>query len=70
VATRRAAGTGGGVAVPSLSGLPLRAAIRTLEALDLGVEVSGTGRVSTQVPGAGRVIERGAKVRLTLAPAG
>jgi cell division protein FtsI (penicillin-binding protein 3) len=53
-----------------LTGLPLRAAIRTLEALDLGVEVTGTGRVTTQAPPAGRVVERGARVRLTLAPAG
>jgi beta-lactam-binding protein with PASTA domain len=58
------------VAVPVLTGLPLRAAIRTLEALDLGVEVSGTGHVASQVPAAGLVVERGARVRLTLAPAG
>ena len=70
VATRRAAGWGGGVAVPVLTGLPLRAAIRSLEALDLGAEVSGTGRVTGQVPAPGRVVERGARVRLTLAPAG
>ena len=70
VAARRLAGSAGGVAVPILTGLPLRAAIRTLEALDLGAEVTGTGRVTTQAPPAGRVVERGARVRLTLAPAG
>jgi len=46
VAARRFAGSTGGVAVPALTGLPLRAAIRTLEGLDLGVEVTGTGRVA------------------------
>jgi beta-lactam-binding protein with PASTA domain len=70
VATRRAAGHGGGVVVPALSGLPVRAAIRTLEGLDLGAEVSGSGRVTAQAPSPGRVVERGARVRLTLAPAG
>lgn len=70
LATRRLAGTTGGIAVPVLTGLPLRAAIRALEALDLGADVSGTGRVATQLPPPGRVVERGAKVRLTLAPAG
>jgi cell division protein FtsI (penicillin-binding protein 3) len=58
------------VAVPALAGLPARAAIRALEALDLGAELSGTGRVSAQSPGPGRVVERGARVRITLAPAG
>jgi cell division protein FtsI (penicillin-binding protein 3) len=70
VAARRFAGSSGGVAVPALTGLPLRAAIRTLEALDLGADVTGTGRVAGQSPPPGRVVERGAKVRLTLAPAG
>ncbi len=70
LAARRAAGTTGGVAVPALSGLPVRAAIRTLEALDLGAEVTGSGRVTGQVPPPGRVVERGARVKLVLAPAG
>lgn len=70
VAARRLAGSSGGVAVPVLTGLPLRAAIRTLEALDLGADISGTGRVATQVPPPGRVVARGARVRLRLAPAG
>ena len=70
VATRRAAATSGGVAIPSLAGLPARAAIRTLEAVDLGAEVVGTGRVVAQSPPAGRVVERGARVKLTLVPAG
>jgi len=70
VASRRPGGSTGGVAVPALAGLPARAAIRTLEALDLAAEVVGSGRVATQSPPAGRVVERGARVRLTLAPAG
>jgi cell division protein FtsI (penicillin-binding protein 3) len=70
VAARRSAGTTGGVAVPSLSGLPARAAVRTLEALDLGAELSGSGHVTDQSPPPGRVVERGARVRLTLSPSG
>jgi len=71
VAARRASGTtGGGVAVPALAGLPARAAVRTLEALDLGAEVTGSGRVTRQSPPPGRVVERGARVKLTLSPAG
>ena len=70
VATRRTSDKAGGVAVPALGGLPMRAAVRTLEALDLGVEVTGTGRVTGQSPPPGRVLDRGARVKLTLAPAG
>lgn len=70
VAARRQAGSTGGVAVPELAGLPARSAIRTLEALDLGAEVVGSGRVLLQSPPPGRVVARGAKVRITLAPAG
>ncbi|MBK9516422.1 MAG: transpeptidase family protein [Anaeromyxobacter sp.] len=70
VAARRLAGSTGGVAVPALAGLPVRAALRTLEALDLGAEVTGSGRVTRQSPPPGRVVARGARIRLTLAPAG
>jgi len=70
VATRRTSDRAGGVAVPALGGLPMRAAVRTLEALDLGVELRGTGRVTGQSPPPGRVVERGVRVKLTLAPAG
>jgi cell division protein FtsI (penicillin-binding protein 3) len=70
VVTRRFAGGSGGVAVPSLTGLPARTAIRTLEALDLGADLSGSGRVISQAPAPGRVVERGARVRITLAPPG
>jgi cell division protein FtsI (penicillin-binding protein 3) len=58
----------GGVAVPALAGLPARAALRTLEALELLGEVNGTGRVLSQSPRPGQVLERGERVRLVLAP--
>jgi cell division protein FtsI (penicillin-binding protein 3) len=61
---------GGRVAVPQLAGLPARTALRTLEALDLGAELRGTGRVVQQLPPAGREVPRGARVRMTLAPPG
>jgi cell division protein FtsI (penicillin-binding protein 3) len=60
----------GGVAVPSLAGLPARAALRRLEGLDLGADLAGSGRVVSQSPTAGKVVERGTRVRMTLAPAG
>jgi cell division protein FtsI (penicillin-binding protein 3) len=61
---------GGAVSVPSLAGLPARAAIRTLEAAELGVELDGSGRVVWQSPAAGRRVEPGTRVRMRLAPAG
>jgi cell division protein FtsI (penicillin-binding protein 3) len=61
---------GEGVAVPSLAGLPARAAVRTLERLDLAAELDGSGRVVGQWPAAGRVVEPGTRVRMRLAPAG
>jgi cell division protein FtsI (penicillin-binding protein 3) len=70
VASRRAASASGGVTVPSLTGLPARAAVRTLEALDLGTDLRGSGRVASQSPPPGRVVQRGARVRVTLAPPG
>lgn len=60
----------GGVAVPSLAGMPARAAIRALEALDLAPDLAGSGRVVGQAPAAGRVVARGTRVRMTLRPAG
>jgi cell division protein FtsI (penicillin-binding protein 3) len=70
-ADRRAArAAGGGVAVPLLSGLPARTAIRRLEEASLGAEIAGSGRVVSQSPPAGKVVARGTRVRMTLAPAG
>jgi cell division protein FtsI (penicillin-binding protein 3) len=66
--TRRA--PPGSVAVPSLAGLPARAAVRTLEALDLSADLDGSGRVVRQSPPPGRVVARGSRVRMTLQPAG
>jgi beta-lactam-binding protein with PASTA domain len=60
----------GSVAVPALAGLPMRAAIRRLEELDLAPEPSGSGRVVGQTPAPGKVVARGSRVRVTLAPAG
>jgi cell division protein FtsI (penicillin-binding protein 3) len=70
-ADRRAArAPGGGIAVPSLAGLPARAAVRRLEEADLAAELAGSGRVVAQTPAAGKVVARGTRVRMTLAPAG
>jgi cell division protein FtsI (penicillin-binding protein 3) len=60
----------GSVAVPSLAGLPARAAVRTLEAVDLSPDLDGSGRVVRQSPPPGRVVARGTRVRMTLQPAG
>jgi cell division protein FtsI (penicillin-binding protein 3) len=60
----------GGVAVPALEGLSARAALRRLESLDLAADLEGSGRVTRQHPAPGRLVERGARVRLTLSPAG
>jgi cell division protein FtsI (penicillin-binding protein 3) len=60
----------GAVAVPSVEGLPARAALRLLEASDLSADVRGSGRVAGQVPRPGQVVERGTRVRLQLAPPG
>ncbi|HEU4385954.1 MAG TPA: penicillin-binding transpeptidase domain-containing protein [Anaeromyxobacteraceae bacterium] len=59
---------GSGVAVPSLEGLSARTALRALEAVDLGADLEGSGRVTRQSPRPGEVVERGARVQLTLAP--
>jgi len=59
-----------GVSVPSLEGLPARAALRLLEACDLVAELRGSGRVTGQAPRAGQVVARGSRVRLVLGPPG
>jgi cell division protein FtsI (penicillin-binding protein 3) len=65
------AGAGAGeVPVPSLAGLPARAAIRLLESQGLLADIDGSGRVTAQSPAAGRRVDRGSRVRLTLAPPG
>ncbi|HYG69124.1 MAG TPA: penicillin-binding transpeptidase domain-containing protein [Anaeromyxobacteraceae bacterium] len=58
------------VAVPSLAGLPARAAIRELERRELVPDLAGQGRVNAQTPPAGRVVTRGTRVRITLTPPG
>jgi cell division protein FtsI (penicillin-binding protein 3) len=56
--------------VPTLAGLPARGAIRLLERADLAPEVTGAGRVVSQSPAPGKVVDRGTRVRMRLAPAG
>jgi cell division protein FtsI (penicillin-binding protein 3) len=58
------------VQVPTLAGLPARSAIRLLESQGLLADVDGSGRVTGQSPPAGRLVDRGSRVRLTLAPPG
>jgi cell division protein FtsI (penicillin-binding protein 3) len=70
VAVEASRPAGLGVAVPRLAGLPARAAIRSLEALQLSAELDGSGKVVAQEPPAGRVVGRGTRVRMRLAPAG
>lgn len=60
----------GRIAVPSLGGLPARAAIKRLEESGLAPEIAGSGRVVSQSPPPGRIVERGSRVRMTLAPPG
>jgi cell division protein FtsI (penicillin-binding protein 3) len=67
---RDAGPAGAQVTVPSLAGLPVRAAIRKLEDVDLAAEIAGSGRVVSQTPAAGKAVARGTRVRMTLAPAG
>jgi cell division protein FtsI (penicillin-binding protein 3) len=56
--------------VPALAGLPARGAIRLLERAELAPELVGAGRVVSQSPAAGQVVQRGTRVRMRLAPAG
>jgi cell division protein FtsI (penicillin-binding protein 3) len=70
VAAAQGAADGTTVAVPPLAGLPARAAIRLLEGQGLLADVDGSGRVTGQSPAPGRKVERGSRVRLTLAPPG
>jgi len=56
--------------VPALAGLPARGAIRLLERADLAPEPTGAGRVVSQSPAPGKVVDRGTRVRMRLAPAG
>ncbi len=59
---------GSGVPVPAVEGLSARSALKALEALDLGADLEGSGRVARQSPRPGQVVERGARVQLSLAP--
>ncbi len=67
---RSARSPAGNVAVPSLAGLSVRTAVRTLEAADLVAEITGSGRVVAQTPAPGRLVTPGTRVLMRLAPAG
>jgi cell division protein FtsI (penicillin-binding protein 3) len=56
--------------VPDVAGLPARSAIRRLAESQLEPELKGSGRAVSQQPSAGSIVQRGARVRVTLAPAG
>jgi cell division protein FtsI (penicillin-binding protein 3) len=56
----------GQVAVPPLTGLPARVAIRTLEASGLAATFRGSGRVVEQSPPPGRAVGKGTLVRMRL----
>jgi cell division protein FtsI (penicillin-binding protein 3) len=55
--------------MPDLRGRALRSALSALEPLALRVGVAGRGLVVQQTPAPGAAVERGATVRLVLAPA-
>lgn len=56
------------VRVPDLRGLFARSAVRALAEISLEADLLGTGRVVDQEPPAGSVVERGARVAITLQP--
>jgi len=70
IGARLPVSSGRGTTVPALAGLPARSAIRLLERAELSPELAGAGRVVSQTPAAGKVVERGTRVRMRLAPAG
>ena len=60
----------GKAVVPDVRGMPARSAIRRIADSELEPEVKGSGRAVAQHPRAGSIVKRGARVRITLAPAG
>ncbi len=56
--------------VPDVTGLLARSAIRRLGEFQLEPDVRGSGRAIAQHPRAGSIVQRGARVRVTLAPPG
>lgn len=57
----------GAVRVPNLTGRPGREAVAQLLAVALEPRLAGSGRVSSQQPAAGSLVERGTRVTLELA---
>ena len=58
----------GRAVVPNLSGLAARSAIQRLAERSLEPDFKGSGRAVAQSPRAGAIVNRGARVRVTLAP--
>ncbi|HEY0838662.1 MAG TPA: penicillin-binding transpeptidase domain-containing protein [Vulgatibacter sp.] len=68
VADAGGGGEGDQVVVPELRGLFARAALRRLSEASLEPGLEGTGKVITQRPPAGAIVERGTRVALRLEP--
>ena len=60
----------GKTVVPDLAGLGARTALSRLAARSLDAELRGSGRAVAQLPRAGAIVKRGARVKVTLAPPG
>jgi hypothetical protein len=69
VAGRKPPGPGQ-TAVPDVSGLEARSAIRRLGEASLEPDLRGSGRAVAQSPPPGAIVKRGARVKVTLAPPG
>ncbi|EYF02391.1 penicillin-binding protein [Chondromyces apiculatus] len=58
----------GEVRVPDLTGLPARAALKSVTELGLSASIEGTGRIARQEPAPGSVLSKGAAVKLFFEP--
>jgi len=66
----RVAPLGGRAVVPDVAGMPARTAARRLSQASLDADLRGSGRAVAQSPRAGAIVQRGARVKVTLAPPG
>jgi cell division protein FtsI (penicillin-binding protein 3) len=60
----------GRAVVPDVAGMPARTAARRLSQASLDADLRGSGRAVAQSPRAGAIVQRGARVKVTLAPPG